>query len=73
MSKNELVSYIHALTGKSYKDARAICKAAKWNEERAFYIALNEMPLKSVIESLTRIVEPFIEIVTEMIAQFPNL
>ena len=39
MSKNELVSYIHALTGKSFKESRAICKAAKWNAKTAFIIA----------------------------------
>lgn len=39
MSKNELVSYIHALTGKSFKESRAICKAAKWNAKTAFVIA----------------------------------
>lgn len=40
MSKNELVSYIHALTGKSFKESRAICKAAKWNTKKAFEIAM---------------------------------
>lgn len=40
MSKNELVSYIHALTGKSFKESRAICKAAKWNAKTAFAIAV---------------------------------
>lgn len=39
--KNQLVSYIHALSGKSYKEARQICKAAKWNEETAVAMALN--------------------------------
>lgn len=39
--KNQLVSYVHALSGKSYKEARQICKAAKWNEEDAIAKALN--------------------------------
>lgn len=39
--KNQLVSYIHALSGKSYKEARQICKAAKWNEETAIAKVLN--------------------------------
>lgn len=39
--KNQLVSYIHALSGKSYKEARQICKAAKWNEETAVAMALH--------------------------------
>ena len=39
MSKNELVSYIHALTGKTFKESRAICKAAKWDTQTAFMIA----------------------------------
>lgn len=39
--KNQLISYIHALSGKSYKEARYICKAAKWNEETAIAKVLN--------------------------------
>lgn len=39
--KNQLISYIHALSGKSYKEARQICKAAKWNEEAAVAMVLN--------------------------------
>ena len=39
--KNQLVSYIHALSGKPYKEARQICKAAKWNEETAIAKVLN--------------------------------
>ena len=39
--KNQLVSYIHDLSGKSYKESRQICKAAKWNEETAVAMVLN--------------------------------
>lgn len=39
--KNQLISYIHALSGKSYKEARQICKAAKWNEEMAVAMVFN--------------------------------
>lgn len=39
--KNQLVSYIHALSGKSYKESRQICKAAKWNEEAAVAMTLH--------------------------------
>lgn len=39
--KNQLISYIHALSGKPYKEARQICKAAKWNEETAIAKVLN--------------------------------
>lgn len=39
--KNQLISYIHALSGKSYKEARQICKAAKWNESAALITVLN--------------------------------
>lgn len=39
--KNQLVSYIHALSGKSYKESRQICKTAKWNEETAVFKAMN--------------------------------
>ena len=41
MSKNQLVSYIHALSGKSYKEARQICKAAKWKRTTAVDMALH--------------------------------
>ena len=62
MSKNELVSYIHALTGKSYKDARAICKAAKWNESAALMLAmLNEDDFDRVCESLTNATKSIID------------
>ena len=62
MSKNELVLYIHALTGKSYKDARAICKAAKWNSKTAFMIAtLGEDNFERVCESLTNATKSIID------------
>lgn len=32
MSKNQLVSYFHALSEKPYKEVRQICKAANWKE-----------------------------------------
>lgn len=48
--KNQLVSYIHALSGKSYKESRQICKAAKWNEETAVAMALN---YDQVVDALT--------------------
>lgn len=50
--KNQLVSYIHALSGKSYKEARQICKAAKWNEATAVAIALN---LDQYVDALARV------------------
>lgn len=50
--KNQLVSYIHALSGKSYKEARQICKAAKWNEELAVATALN---YDQVVDALVRL------------------
>lgn len=62
MSKNELVSYIHALTGKSFKDARAICKAAKWNSKTAFMIAtLGEDNFDRVCESITNATKSIID------------
>ena len=62
MSKNELVSYIHALTGKSYKDARAICKAAKWDAKTAFVIAtLGEDNFERIIESVTNATKSIID------------
>lgn len=39
MSKRELVSYIHALTGLSYKESRILCKNAKYNKLYALYFA----------------------------------
>lgn len=49
--KNQLISYIHALSGKSYKEARQICKAAKWNEETAVFMALHLDQYVSAIAS----------------------
>lgn len=59
MSKNKLTEYIHELSGKSYKETRQICKAAKWDEATAVAMALNfdqEMIefIASVFNSLTR-------------------
>lgn len=60
MSKNELVSYIHALTGKSYKDARAICKAAKWNPNTAIINAIKENhPIYKVLENVSEFCRKF--------------
>lgn len=39
MSKRELVSYIHALTGISFKKSRRLCKKAKYNYTIALYYA----------------------------------
>lgn len=52
MSKNQLVSYIHALSGKSYKEARLICKAAKWNKTTAVFMALH---CDQIAEALARV------------------
>lgn len=56
--KNQLVSYIHALSGKSYKEARQICKAAKWNEEaaviKAFHFDQSAEALARVSNDLAR-------------------
>lgn len=40
MSKNKLTEYIHELSGKSYKETRQICKAAKWDEAIAVAMAM---------------------------------
>lgn len=50
--KNQLVSYIHALSEKSYKEARQICKAAKWNEETAVFMALH---LDQCVSAIARV------------------
>lgn len=52
MSKNQLVSYIHALSGKSYKEARQICKAAKWNKVAAVTKAFH---FDQSVEALARV------------------
>lgn len=58
MSKNQLVSYIHALSGKSYKEARQICKTAKWNKvaavAKAFHFDQSAEALARVANDLAR-------------------
>ena len=39
MSKRELVSYIHALTGLSFKKSRILCKKAKYIYPLALWLA----------------------------------
>lgn len=66
MSKNELVSYIHALTGKSYKDARAICKAVKWNPNTAIINAIKENhPIYKAIENASEFLRKFAAVMRE--------
>ena len=43
MSKRELVSYIHALTGLSYKESRILCKKAKYNYPLAYSLAVDTL------------------------------
>ena len=43
MSKRELVSYIHALTGLSYKESRILCKKAKYFYPLAYYLAVDTL------------------------------
>ena len=43
MSKRELVSYIHALTGLSYKESRILCKKAKYIYPFAYYLAVDTL------------------------------
>ena len=62
--KNQLVSYIHALSGKSYKEARSICKAAKWNEGLAVAMALN---YDQVVDALVRLGNSLAQSFNEMI------
>ena len=61
--KNQLISYIHALSGKSYKEARQICKAAKWNEEMAVAMALN---YDQVVDALAKVCNNFAKSFNEM-------
>ena len=43
MSKRELVSYIHALTGLSYKESRILCKKAKYFYPLALWLAADHL------------------------------
>lgn len=61
--KNQLISYIHALSGKSYKEARQICKAAKWNEEMAVAMALN---YDQVVDAFAKVCNNFAKSFNEM-------
>lgn len=51
MSKNQLCSAIHELSGKSYKETRQICKAAKWDEATAVAMAFNSDKFVDTITS----------------------
>lgn len=55
MSKRELVSYIHALTGLSYKESRILCKKAKYFYPRAFWIAIELLFKRGLEEGLSRL------------------
>ena len=74
MSKNELVSYIHALTGKSYKDARAICKAAKWNPNTAIIDAIKgNHPIYKALENAKEFFGKVAETVREFVMSAPDI
>lgn len=64
MSKNKLTEYIHELSGKSYKETRQICKAAKWNEGLAVAMALN---YDQVVDALIRLGNSLAQSFNEMI------
>lgn len=57
MSKRELVSYIHALTGLSFKESRILCKKARYIYPLAYYLAVDTL-LK--MESIEYYEDPFI-------------
>lgn len=57
MSKRELVSYIHALTGLSYKESRILCKKAKYIYPLAYYLAVDTLVN---IESIVYYPDPII-------------
>lgn len=50
MSKRELVSYIHALTGLSFKESRILCKKAKYIYPLAYYLAVDTLVKMESIE-----------------------
>ena len=50
MSKRELVSYIHALTGLSYKESRILCKKAKYIFPLAYYLAVDTLIKRESIQ-----------------------
>ena len=57
MSKRELVSYIHALTGLSFKESRILCKKAKYIYPLAYYLAVDTLVK---MESIEYYEDPFI-------------
>lgn len=68
--KNQLVSYIHALSGKSYKESRQICKAAKWNEETAVAMALH---FDQCVDAITSVSNALARAINEMGEAIQNL
>lgn len=50
MSKRELVSYIHALTGLSFKESRILCKTSKYIFPLAYYLAVDTLVKMESIE-----------------------
>lgn len=67
--KNQLVSYIHALSGKSYKEARQICKAAKWEETTAVAMVLN---FDKCVDAIVRVSNDLTRAFNEMGETFQN-
>ena len=57
MSKRELVSFIHALTGLSFKESRILCKKAKYIYPLAYYLAVDTLVK---MESIEYYEDPFI-------------
>ena len=57
MSKRELVSYIHALTGLSFKESRILCKKAKYIYPLALWLAADTFYKR---DSIVYYEDPFI-------------
>ena len=62
MSKRELVSYIHALTGLSFKESRILCKKAKYIEPLAYYLAVGTRVKKDGIEYYSEYYKGYVKI-----------
>lgn len=50
MNKRELVSYIRAITGLSFKESRILCKKARYIYPLAYYLAVDTLVKMESIE-----------------------
>lgn len=70
--KNQLVNYIHASSGKSFKESRQICKAAKWDAATAVAMVLNYDKFLNRVISLHNVLKQSLIEMGEAIQKLSN-